>query len=169
MANCAERVVDAPADVAWAVLADPDRYAAVAAPLQRLGLVRSDEPRDRPRTLHPNGLVWLPGVPDLSSLVDVAPHRPYPGEFVARVDHRPLRRYGWLFRAVRCTWTVADHPEGTRLRVRVSLLPRLGPVGRLVSRLVPPGVAAAPGEVLDAWADAADSAIRVPVDPHARA
>jgi hypothetical protein len=164
MQSRAERVVGAPTDVAWGVLADPDRYAEITAALHRSGLATADGGRGRTACLHPNGLVWLPGFRTMGSVLDVARHRPYPDEFLMRVDHRPALPARGLLWTVRCTWTVADDPGGAHLALRVSLHPRLGPVGRALARLAGPRPGAVAAEVLDAWEAAIDSVMRVPLD-----
>ena len=121
----ADRVVQAPADMVWAVVADLAGYAHLAPGLSHVEILQGDREGLRRRCYDARGrgwnetcTLWEPG------------HR-----YQMRVDTAsypfPLRQ---LLRAFQGTWSVDPAPEGTRISVQFDAEPRLGPLGRLTLR-----------------------------------
>ena len=121
----ADRVVAAPADLAWAVVADLAGYARIAPGLSHVEILGGDGQGLRRRCYDTRGrgwnetcTLWEPG------------HR-----FQMRVDTAsypfPLRQ---LLRGFQGTWSVDAVPGGTRITVQFDAEPRLGLLGRLALR-----------------------------------
>jgi ribosome-associated toxin RatA of RatAB toxin-antitoxin module len=118
----AHRVVQAPADLVWAVVADLAGYAQLAPGLSHVEILEGDGQNLRRRCYDSRGrgwnetcTLWEPG------------HR-----YRMQVDTTsypfPLRQ---LLRSFQGTWSVDPLPQGTRITVQFDAEPRLGPLGRL--------------------------------------
>jgi hypothetical protein len=118
----ADRIVQAPAEQVWAVVADLAGYAQIAPGLSRVEILDGDQEGLRRRCYDHRGrgwnevcTVWEPGH-RYRMQVDTASY-PF-----------PLRQ---LLRAFQGTWSVDPVPDGTRITVRFDAQPRLGLLGRL--------------------------------------
>jgi ribosome-associated toxin RatA of RatAB toxin-antitoxin module len=121
----ADRVVQAPADLAWTVVADVAGYAQVAPGLSRVEILQGDREGLRRRCYDHRGRGWN----ETCTLWE-------PGQrFQMRVDTTsypfPLRQ---LLRGFQGTWSVDPVPEGSRITVRFDAEPRFGSLGRLALR-----------------------------------
>jgi ribosome-associated toxin RatA of RatAB toxin-antitoxin module len=118
----ADRVVQAPADLVWAVVVDLAGYAQLAPGLSHVEILDGDQEGLRRRCYDDRGRGWN----ETCTLWDPG-HR-----FQMRVDTAsyplPLRQ---LLRSFQGTWTVDPLPKGTRITVRFDAEPRLGLLGRL--------------------------------------
>jgi ribosome-associated toxin RatA of RatAB toxin-antitoxin module len=121
----AESIVQAPADQAWAVLADLAGYAQLAPGLSHIEILEGDGHRLRRRCYDHRGrgwnetcTLWEPGH-RYGMQVDTASY-PF-----------PLRQ---LLRSFQGTWSVDPLPEGACITVQFDAQPRFGPVGRLALR-----------------------------------
>jgi ribosome-associated toxin RatA of RatAB toxin-antitoxin module len=121
----ADRVVQAPAELVWAVVADVAGYAQLAPGLSHVEILQGNGEGLRRRCYDARGrgwnetcTLWEPG------------HR-----YQMRVDTTsypfPLRQ---LLRSFQGTWSVDPVPGGTRITVQFDAQPRLGPLGRLALR-----------------------------------
>ena len=121
----ADRIVQAPAERVWAVVADLAGYAQIAPGLSHVEILQGDLEGLRRRCYDTRGrgwnetcTLWEPG------------HR-----YQMQVDTTsypfPLRQ---LLRAFQGTWSVDPVPEGTRITVGFDAQPRLGLLGRLALR-----------------------------------
>ena len=117
----AERIMEAPVDIVWAVVSDAGKYHVVADTLARsdivsgdgLGMVRNCVD-SRGREWNETCSSWTPGEA-FTMRVEVAT---YPASFRA------------IFRSVQGTWIVTPEEDGTRVTVRFEGDTKLGPLGR---------------------------------------
>jgi ribosome-associated toxin RatA of RatAB toxin-antitoxin module len=121
----AGRIVQAPADLVWGVVADLAGYAHIAPGLSQVEILQGDREGLRRRCYDQRGrgwnetcTLWEPGH-RYRMQVDTASY-PF-----------PLRQ---LLRAFQGTWSVDPVPAGTRITVRFDAQPRLGLLGRLALR-----------------------------------
>jgi ribosome-associated toxin RatA of RatAB toxin-antitoxin module len=121
----ADRVVQAPADLVWAVVADVAGYAEVAPGLSHVEFLEGDGQGLRRRCYDVRGrgwnetcTLWEPGH-RYRMQVDTASY-PF-----------PLRQ---LLRSFQGSWSVDPVPEGALITVGFHAEPRLGPLGRLAMR-----------------------------------
>jgi ribosome-associated toxin RatA of RatAB toxin-antitoxin module len=121
----ADRVVAAPAEQVWAVVADLAGYARIAPGLSHVEILNGDREGLRRRCYDNRGrgwnetcTLWEPGH-RYRMQVDTASH-PF-----------PLRQ---LLRRFQGTWSVDAVPGGTRITVQFDAEPRLGSLGRLALR-----------------------------------
>jgi ribosome-associated toxin RatA of RatAB toxin-antitoxin module len=121
----ADRVVAAPADLVWAVVADVAGYARIAPGLSHVEILGGDGQGLRRRCYDNQGRGWT----ETCTLWEPG-HR-----FQMRVDTDsypfPLRQ---LLRGFQGTWSVDAVPGGTRITVQFDAEPRLGLLGRLALR-----------------------------------
>jgi ribosome-associated toxin RatA of RatAB toxin-antitoxin module len=123
----ADRVVQAPAEQVWVVVADVAGYAQVAPGLRHVEILQGDREGLRRRCYDARGRGWN----ETCTLWE-------PGRrFQMRVDTAsypfPLRQ---LLRSFQGTWSVDPLPEGTRISVQFDAEPRLGLLGRLAVRAI---------------------------------
>jgi Polyketide cyclase / dehydrase and lipid transport len=121
----ADRVVQTPANLVWAVVADLAGYARIAPGLSHVEILGGDREGLRRRCYDARGRGWN----EVCTLWEPG-HR-----YQMRVDTTsypfPLRQ---LLRAFQGTWSVDPVPGGTRITVRFDAQPRLGLLGRLALR-----------------------------------
>ena len=121
----ADRIVQAPADLVWAVVADVAGYAQLAPGLSHVEILEGDQEGLRRRCHDARGRGWN----EVCTLWEPG-HR-----YRMRVDTASypfaLRQ---LLRGFQGTWSVDPVPGGTRITVRFDAQPRLGLLGRLALR-----------------------------------
>jgi ribosome-associated toxin RatA of RatAB toxin-antitoxin module len=121
----ADRIIQAPADVAWKVVADLAGYAQIAPGLSHVEILQGDREGLRRRCYDQRGRGWN----ETCTLWE--PGRRYRMQVDTASYPFPLRQ---LLRAFQGTWSVNPVPEGTRITVRFDAQPRLGLLSRLAIR-----------------------------------
>jgi ribosome-associated toxin RatA of RatAB toxin-antitoxin module len=121
----ADRIVQAPADLVWAVVADVAGYAQIAPGLSHVEILHGDQEGLRRRCYDHRGRGWN----ETCTLWE--PGRRYRMQVDTASYPFPLRQ---LLRAFQGTWSVDPVPEGTRITVGFDAQPRLGLLGRLALR-----------------------------------
>ena len=121
----ADCIVQAPADLVWAVVADVAGYAQLAPGLSHVEILQGDREGLRRRCYGHRGRGWN----ETCTLWE--PGRRYRMQVDTTSYPFPLRQ---LLRAFEGTWSVDPVPEGTHITVQFDARPRLGLLGRLALR-----------------------------------
>ena len=121
----ADRIVQAPADLVWAVVADLAGYAQIAPGLSHVEILQGDQEGLRRRCYDHRGRGWN----EVCTVWD--PGHRYRMQVDTASYPFPLRQ---LLRTFQGTWSVDPVPEGTRIAVQFDAEPRLGLLGRFALR-----------------------------------
>jgi uncharacterized protein YndB with AHSA1/START domain len=135
------RLYAAPPEAVWAVVSDPDLYAAVAPNLSRVdvldgegeGMVRECADTDG-RTWTETCTAWEPG-------------RRYAVK--VHVDDSPVHRP--LFHSFAGEWALTPSDDGVLVTMTFDYEPRCGPLGRLIDRFVDRQARQLTAAIFDGW------------------
>lgn len=143
----ADRWIDAPVPVVWAVITDPDVYASVAPNLAAVEIVEGDGEGMVRRCVDTDGNEWT------ETCHYWEEHR----GFGVRVDTATSPFHRRLFSSFEGEWRVDPVDGGVRVSIRFDFEPRYGPLGRLIAwyfRLRAPGIVE---PIFDGWAAEIDA------------
>jgi ribosome-associated toxin RatA of RatAB toxin-antitoxin module len=153
------RSFDAPAAVVWAVVTDPDVYAAVAPNLTSVEILEGEGEGMVRRCVDADGNAWT----------EVCHTWEEGRGFAVAVDVGTSEFHRRLFSRFEGEWRLAERPDDVRVTVRFDFDARYGPLGWVVGRYLayraPPMVEA----ILDGWAteiDARRDGPNPPADGH---
>jgi ribosome-associated toxin RatA of RatAB toxin-antitoxin module len=122
----AERTIAAPASAVWEAVADLPAYAQVASSLSRVDVTGSGEQLRR-RCHNTRGQSWE----EHCTLWEEG--RRYRMEVDTATYPAPLRQ---LLRSFAGTWSVEPTAAGSRVSLAFEAVPRFGPLGRILVRLM---------------------------------
>lgn len=118
------RSIDAPAEVVWDVIIDPDVYATVAPNLSSVKIVEGEGEGMVRRCVDTNGNAWTE-----------ACHRWEEGRgFAVAVDTETSDFHRWLFTRFEGEWRLSTREDGVVITVQFEFDTKYGPLGRLLAR-----------------------------------
>lgn len=119
-----DRRIDAPADVVWDVVSDPDIYAEAAPNLDSVEVLEGEGVGMVRRCVDTNGNEWTERC---TEWVDES-------GYAVSVDVADSDFHRRLFHRFEGEWTLSETAEGVVVSMAFEFEPRFGPFGRLLSR-----------------------------------
>lgn len=136
------RTYDAPASVVWAVVTDPDVYAAVAPNLTAVELLEEPGPEMVRRCVDTNGNVWKESC-----------ERWEAGRgFAVAVDTETSDFHRRLFTRFEGAWDLTETDDGVEVTIQFDFDTKYGPVGWLVARYFEYKAPSLVEAIFDGWA-----------------
>ncbi|WP_267643676.1 SRPBCC family protein [Haloarchaeobius amylolyticus] len=141
------RSIDAPADVVWAVVTDPEVYATVAPNLTAVEIVEGEGAGMVRRCTDTDGNAWL----------ETVTHWDEGQSFAVAVDTASSELHRRLFSRFEGEWRVSTGPEGVTVTVAFDFDTKYGPLGWLVARYFQYRAPALIEAIFDGWEAEIDS------------
>jgi ribosome-associated toxin RatA of RatAB toxin-antitoxin module len=147
------RLFDAPPAAVWTVITDFDRYAEVAPNLSRVDVLDGDGEGMHRACTDTDGRTWT------ETCTVWEPEHRYAVE--VHVAESPFHRR--LFHTFSGEWAMEPRDEGVLVTMTFSFLPRYGPLGWLLGRLLEREARRLTTPIFDGWARELDAPPKPPV------
>lgn len=147
-----ERLFDAPPAIVWAVMTDPDVYAAVAPNLTHVEVLSGATEGMVRECTDTDGNVWT----------ETCTHWVDDKSFAVEVDVATSDFHKRLFSHFAGEWRITERSDDVLATVSFTHEMRYGPIGRLLARIMEPKASSLISAIFDGWQTEIDRRLETP-------